>query len=172
MKVLDVHGFHSGLNEIQKQLQNLAEQNQELQAAVNGIISLEDSLKGMAGQSIRTYYQEVHQNFLLFFQTFLEDYDKIIEKIKQSLQELEPAENGFIHEAFLDFNLQQGLKKIETITVQLTGEANCIMQAVQDIVSLPRLDNERALYEINRPKQKVKPTIQDLHHFDRQSTSS
>ncbi|MBL5783058.1 hypothetical protein B5V88_12715, partial [Heyndrickxia sporothermodurans] len=79
MKVLDVHGFRADMDQIQERLEALNEQIEQLQHAIDGIITLEDSLKGNSGEAIRSYYQEIHQTFLLFFQSFLANYDTMIE---------------------------------------------------------------------------------------------
>ncbi|MGE6259916.1 T7SS effector LXG polymorphic toxin [Heyndrickxia sporothermodurans] len=172
MKVLDVHGFHSGMDQIQARLQSLNEQMEHLQQAVDGIIMLEDSLTGEGGQAIRSYYQEIHQTFLLFFQSFLANYDTIIEKIRDSLQGVEPDKSGYINEIFLDFNLQHGLKKVQSVTGSLTDEANEIISKVSDIVYLPKLQDDESMHHIKRAQEKAKYTLEQLHNFDRQATQS
>lgn len=170
MKVLDVHGFHTGTKEIQKNIKLLQEQIEAIREAVHQIIHLEDSLKGKGGESIRNYYQHIHETFLQFFQSFLTNYDTIIGEMQHALQQFEPAENGFIHEGFIDMNVPQGLKKIRDITESLTNEANQIMASVQDIVSLPRLQDEATLRGIEQGRVRAKKTIEDLYFFDRQAT--
>ncbi|MGG4507849.1 T7SS effector LXG polymorphic toxin, partial [Heyndrickxia sporothermodurans] len=148
------------------------EQIEQLQHAIDGIITLEDSLKGNSGEAIRSYYQEIHQTFLLFFQSFLANYDTMIENMKHSLRGLEPHENGFINEVFLDYNLEYGLKKVESVTRSLTDEGNRIMQKVSDIVHLPKLQDDETMHQIKRAKEKVKTTLHQLHSFDQQATRS
>jgi len=172
MKVLDVHGFHTGTKEIQKNIKLLQEQIEAIREAVHQIIHLEDSLKGKGGESIRNYYQHIHETFLQFFQSFLTNYDTIIGEMQRALQQFEPAENGFIHEGFVDMNVPQGLKKIRDITESLTNEANQIMASVQDIVFLPRLQDEATLRGIEQGRVRAKKTIEDLYFFDQQATRS
>ncbi|PTY89226.1 T7SS effector LXG polymorphic toxin [Heyndrickxia sporothermodurans] len=172
MKVLDVHGFRADMDQIQERLEALNEQIEQLQHAIDGIITLEDSLKGNSGEAIRSYYQEIHQTFLLFFQSFLANYDTMIEKMKHSLHGLEPHENGFINEVFLDYNLEYGLKKVESVTSSLTDEGNRIIQKVSDIVHLPKLQDDETMHQIKQAKEKVKTTLHQLHSFDQQATRS
>ncbi|MBL5807732.1 hypothetical protein HV449_12505 [Bacillus sporothermodurans] len=172
MKVLDVHGFRAGMDQIQERLEALNEQIEQLQHAIDGIITLEDSLKGKSGEAIRSYYQEIHQTFLLFFQSFLANYDTMIENMKHSLHGLEPDENGLINEVFLDYNLEYGLKKVESVTSSLTDEGNRIMQKVSDIVHLPKLQDDETMHQIKQAKEKVKTTLHQLHSFDKQATRS
>ncbi|WP_429905316.1 T7SS effector LXG polymorphic toxin, partial [Heyndrickxia sporothermodurans] len=51
MKVLDVHGFRADMDQIQERLEALNEQIEQLQHAIDGIITLEDSLKGNSGEA-------------------------------------------------------------------------------------------------------------------------
>lgn len=172
MKVLDVHGFQAGLEEIQQNLRTLNEQVLELEQAVQRIIGLEEALKGNGGDSIRQYYQQIHQTFLIFFQSFIANYDKIIEKIGYTLHTLEPAENGWIHESFVDENVQFGLRKIQSITESLTHETNDVMASVEDLVYLPRLRDEATQFGIQQAKDQAKRAIEQLHLFDQQATRS
>ncbi|MGC4378499.1 LXG domain-containing protein [Fictibacillus sp. Mic-4] len=172
MKRLDVQKMHLGIDEIMKQLGDFNIQIKQLQNAVNGIIALEDSLKGKTGQAIRTFYQECHLPFLLFFEAFIEDYISTLKKMKQALQDFEPAQDGFIDELFLEHNILRGLQKIEETTIDLTEEANKIMRKVDDIIYLPRLNNEDVLGGIHEAKMKYKKTIEELNRFDYEQTKA
>ncbi|PTY76186.1 hypothetical protein B5V89_18745, partial [Heyndrickxia sporothermodurans] len=81
-------------------------------------------------------------------------------------------ENGFINEVFLDYNLEYGLKKVESVTSSLTDEGNRIIQKVSDIVHLPKLQDDETMHQIKRAKEKVKTTLHQLHSFDQQATRS
>ncbi|MFB6469004.1 T7SS effector LXG polymorphic toxin [Cytobacillus sp. Hz8] len=172
MKVLDVYGFQAGLEEIQQNLRTLNEQVLELEQAVQRIIGLEEALKGNGGDSIRQYYQQIHQTFLIFFQSFIANYDKIIEKIGYNLHTFELAKNGWIHESFVDENVQFGLRKIQSISESLTHETNDVMASVEDLVPLPRLKDEATQFGIQQAKDQAKRAIEQLHLFDQQATKS
>ncbi|WP_026678667.1 T7SS effector LXG polymorphic toxin, partial [Fictibacillus gelatini] len=96
MKVLDVEAFNQSISDTEKYLRSLSEQIKQTKAAVKGIISLEDSLKGKAGQAIRSFYQECHLSFLLYFESFIKDYEAILTSIKNQLKNFEPDPNGVI----------------------------------------------------------------------------
>ncbi|MEK5522905.1 LXG domain-containing protein [Heyndrickxia sp. FSL W8-0423] len=102
----------------------------------------------------------------------LANYDTMMKNMKHSLHGLEPDENGFINEVFLDYNLEYGLKKVESVTSSLTDEGNRIIQKVSDIVHLPKLQDDETMHQIKRAKEKVKTTLHQLHSFDQQATRS
>ncbi|WP_051291209.1 ribonuclease YeeF family protein [Fictibacillus gelatini] len=172
MKRLDVQGFRSGIDDILHHLRTLDEQMKQIKDDMNGIIGLEDALKGKGGQSIRSFYQECHGTFLLFFEGFLTNYKSILRTMKRELQSLEPAEDGFIDEEFLEHHLEQGLKKIESVTIELTDEANRIMKSVNDIVDLPQIQDEGVLSEIHQARKKKRQTLEQLYRFDYVQTNA
>ncbi|HEY4551636.1 MAG TPA: LXG domain-containing protein, partial [Bacillaceae bacterium] len=172
MKILDAQGLHAGTDQILQKLDTLNSQAQELQQAVEGIIALEDSLKGQGGSAIRSFYQEFHHTFLIYLQVFNAEYVTALTEIKNALRAFEHAENGFIHQGFLENDIEQALLRIEWTTRDLTNRANVVMQQVSDIVSLPRLQDAETVYHIGRGKEKNRTTLQDLHSFDQRAASS
>uniref|UniRef100_UPI001B7FB223 ribonuclease YeeF family protein n=1 Tax=Fictibacillus gelatini TaxID=225985 RepID=UPI001B7FB223 len=172
MKVLDVEAFNQSINDTEKYLRSLSEQIKQTKDAVKGIISLEDSLKGKAGQAIRLFYQECHLSFLLYFESFIKDYEAILTSIKNQLKNFEPDPNGFISESFLDHDVRAGLHKIETTTIGIVDEANKAMKEVRDIVDLPFLDETEVVENIWRAKRHAKTTIEQLHAFDKAQTAA
>ncbi|MGC4376655.1 LXG domain-containing protein [Fictibacillus sp. Mic-4] len=140
--------------------------------AVKGIISLEDALKGKAGQAIRSFYQECHLSFLLYFESFIEDYKAVLQSMKNQLKNFEPDPNGFISESFLDHDVRAGLNKIETTTIGILDEAKKVMKEVRDIVDLPFLDETEVVENIWRAKRHAKTTIEQLHAFDKAQTAA
>lgn len=66
MKVLDVDALHKGIDATIEKLLSLQDQMKQVENDVNGLVALDDSLKGEGGQAIRTYYQESHEPFLAF----------------------------------------------------------------------------------------------------------
>ncbi|HEY4552071.1 MAG TPA: LXG domain-containing protein, partial [Bacillaceae bacterium] len=172
MKILDAHGLHAGVEQVLQKLEELHGQTQELQKAVGGIIALEDSLKGQGGSAIRSFYQEFHQTFLVYFQTFSAEYATILAEIHQALRAFEKADYGFIHQGFLENNVEQGLRKAELMTKSLTNDANLIIQQVADIVSLPRLHDDEAIHHLKKAQQKNTSTLQGLYNFDQRAAGS
>ncbi|MGC4378613.1 LXG domain-containing protein [Fictibacillus sp. Mic-4] len=172
MKVLDVKAFTESISDTEKYLESLSEQIKQTKDAIKGIISLEDSLKGKAGQAIRSFYQECHLSFLLYFESFIEDYKAILNSIKTQLKNFEPDPNGFISESFLDDDVKSGLNKIERTTISIVNEANEAMKKVLDIIDLPDLDETEVVESIWKAKRHSKNTIEQLYAFDKAQTSA
>ncbi|UAC49508.1 LXG domain-containing protein [Bacillus aquiflavi] len=170
MKILHAREIYTVIEIIQQTLKTTYEQVSEIEHAVEGIIQLEDSLKGKGGEAIRAFFQNVHKPFLLFHQAFITDYDTILEKIKYLLQSFEPAEDGFIHEIFLENDVANGLDRLERRVTSITSEINNAIHSVQDIVSLPPIQADETIFQINQARQHNRMTIENLHSFDEQAT--
>ncbi|WP_215491606.1 T7SS effector LXG polymorphic toxin, partial [Mycobacterium tuberculosis] len=74
MKVLDVNDLLASIQQIRNQLNIFKEQITQVRIAIEEMISLEDSFQGEGGRSIRSFYQECHLPFLLFFESWTNDY--------------------------------------------------------------------------------------------------
>lgn len=111
MKTLDAAALQTGIDKIRDYLITQKEQMKKVENDVIAIVSLDDTLKGNGGQSIRSYYRECHEPFLLFFETFIGDYENALNKMKNALQALESSPNGFIRQSFLQNELENGLQQ-------------------------------------------------------------
>jgi hypothetical protein len=172
MKTLEVASLRSGIDQMIDKLNVHEEQINQIQVNVKGIISLEDSLKGSGGQSIRSFYQDCHDSFLSFYQNVIENYKRTLTTMKSELQSLEPADNGFIRESFLQNDLDSSLRIAQNVTIDLSNDANNIMNSVQDIVSLPSLQNDDFIHQINQANKSKDQTIEKLHTFDQNQTNA
>ncbi|MFJ5621617.1 immunity protein YezG family protein [Peribacillus loiseleuriae] len=112
MKVLEVGLLHSGIDEILDKIGTQKEQVNQIKEAVTNLIALEDSLKGAGGNAIRGFYEKCHKPFLLFYENFLVEYEQTLNTIKSSLTGLEPSNNGFIRQSFLEHELNLPWLKI------------------------------------------------------------
>ncbi|UAC48639.1 LXG domain-containing protein [Bacillus aquiflavi] len=56
MKILHAREIYTGIEVIQQTLKTTYEQVSEIEHAVEGIIQLEDSLKGKGGEAIRAFF--------------------------------------------------------------------------------------------------------------------
>ncbi|MBA4537079.1 hypothetical protein H1Z61_07955 [Bacillus aquiflavi] len=98
------------------------------------------------------------------------DYDTILAEIKYLLQAFEPAEDGFIHESFLENDVANGLDRLERRVTSITSEINNAIHSVQDIVSLLPIQADETISHINQARQHNQLTIENLHSFDEQAT--
>ncbi|MED1741913.1 T7SS effector LXG polymorphic toxin [Bacillus swezeyi] len=172
MKTLDVQALCDGIDDTLEQLKKQSDEIAKVKKSVDGITSLDDALKGKGGDAIRAFYEECHTPFLRFYESFIEEYQSVLKKIKNALNSLEPNHNGYISQAFLEHDLEQGLNAADRTTKHLVSKANATIAKVGHIVDLPDLNdndfheqNQKALKEINQ-------TIEKLHAFDREQTNA
>lgn len=105
-----------------------------------------------------------------FFESWIKDYQSYLDRLGNSLHELEPSPTGFIRQEFLEHELEQGLSKTIRITTELTNEANEIMTTVNDIVQLPPLKEEQFKQDSIRAYNSVHETVENLNILDYQQT--
>ncbi|MEK5146688.1 T7SS effector LXG polymorphic toxin [Psychrobacillus sp. FSL K6-4615] len=170
MKILDVDIFQDGLQRNLTMLDRLSSEMKSIHQAVEGLVQMEDQLKGAGGNAIRSFYQECHLPFLHFFQLFSEQFKQVLNQMEAALHSLEADSSGYILETFLDGELEQGLTLIGELTASLTDEANSIMDQVSDIVALPHLDDSGVQEGVISSKRKRDDTLMQLYEFDATQT--
>ncbi|MCY9371043.1 T7SS effector LXG polymorphic toxin [Bacillus haynesii] len=172
MKTLDVQALHKAIDQTLEQLKHQSDEIDKVKKSVEEIASLDDALKGKGGDAIRNFYKECHTPFLQFYETFIEEYQSALKKIKQALNSLEPNHNGFISQTFLEHELEQGVNSADRTTKRLVSKTNATIAKVSHIVDLPDL-NDSDFHEQNRKALKeINQTIEKLHTFDREQTSA
>ncbi|KMM54370.1 hypothetical protein ACH95_20120, partial [Bacillus glycinifermentans] len=172
MKTLDVQALHNAIDQTLEQLKQQSDEIANLKKSVDGITSLDDALKGKGGDAIRTFYEECHTPFLRFYESFIQEYKSALKKIKNTLNSLEPTHNGYISQAFLEHDLENGLNEANAKTSMLVSKADATIAKVSHIVDLPDL-NDNDFHEQNRRALKdINQTIEKLHTFDREQTSA
>ncbi|MGN9866613.1 T7SS effector LXG polymorphic toxin [Bacillus swezeyi] len=172
MKTLDVQALHSAIDQTLEQLKQQSDEITKVKKSVDGITSLDDALKGKGGDAIRSFYEECHTPFLRFYESFIEEYQSALKKIKNALNSLEPNQNGYISQSFLEHELEQGLNAADRTTKHLVSKANATIAKVSHIVDLPDL-NDNDFHEQNRKALKeINQTIEKLHTFDREQTNA
>ncbi|WP_370221742.1 ribonuclease YeeF family protein [Cytobacillus sp.] len=172
MKVLEVDSLLAGIHETSNQLSILKEQVNQVQFSIQELISLDDAFKGQGGQAIRAFFQECHQPFLQFLESWIDEYRSYLKSFIGSLSNLEPYPSGFIRQEFLEHELQQGLRNTLQITAELTQEANEIMKSVSDIVAFPQLEDGRFIQALKRAEDSSRKTVQKLEEFDHRETAA
>ncbi|MBG9913424.1 ribonuclease YeeF family protein [Bacillus sonorensis] len=172
MKTLDVQTFQNGLDKTLSELKNQKDDISKVKQSVKGITSLDDALKGSGGEAIRSFYEECHTTFLLFYESFISDYKGILEKTKSALHSLEPNHNGFISQSFLENELHDGVSQAESLTAKLTAKANQTAATVSHIVDLPDLDDSAVNENAKKAKRQISETLEKLHTFDREQTNA
>ncbi|TWL69335.1 Ribonuclease YxiD [Bacillus licheniformis] len=172
MKTLDVQALHNAIDQTLEQLKEQSDEFAKVKKAVEGITSLDDALKGKGGDAIRAFYEECHTPFLQFYDTFIEEYSSALKKMKSALNSLEPNQNGFISQSFLEHQLENGLNAADRTTKHLVSKTNATIAKVSHIVDLPDL-NDSGFHEQNQKALKeISTTLEKLHAFDRGQTNA
>ncbi|MGA4711012.1 T7SS effector LXG polymorphic toxin [Bacillus safensis] len=172
MKTLDAFALINGIDQTLKTLKQQSQQISSLEKQIHHIISLDGALKGEAGQAIRAFYTECHIPFLQFFQVVIEEYSAALKNTKQALHALESNEHGFISQAFIEHELDQGLKKAERTISEIVSEVNHAIGRVGHIVHLPSVDESAFQQNYQKAWLETSRTIGLLHAFDREQTSA
>ncbi len=172
MKVLDAANFHDGLERNLNLLTRLETEMKTIETAIQGLIQLEESLKGQGGNAIRAFYRDCHLPFLQFFYLFKNSFHDVLTQMNGAIDTLESDPSGFIHQGYLEGEVEQGLNNAKDVTETLTSETNSIMREVSDIVSLPHLNDSEVQAEIQTAKLHRDTTIDNLITFDSSQTNA
>lgn len=172
MKTLDAFALINGIDQTLNTLKQQSQQISSIEKQIQQIISLDGALKGEAGQAIRSFYTECHIPFLQFFQVVIEEYSTALKNTKQALHALESNQNGFISQAFIENELDQGLKKAERTISEIVSEVNHAIGRIGHIVHLPNVDESTFQQNYQKAWLNTSRTIGLLHAFDREQTSA
>ena len=172
MKTLEVESFLSGIELTLKQLDSQESNIKNIDSAVMEFIQLEEALKGKGGQAIRSFYQDCHVPFLKFYQSILDEYKSALHNMKNELQAFESSSTAKIREDFLQNDLNHALKKMKTMTADLSNEANTIINSVNDIIMIPTMQDNSVMSQLNSADEKIDQTLEQLHQYDRQQVKN
>src|SRR5690625_1746337 len=100
--VLDVDSLMSGLENGVQDINNLHEKISAVQRSIRDFYAMEDALKGKGGESIRHFFNEVHQPFLIFLYQTLQNYKNVLTKMQSSVTAFESNPRGMIRQDFLE----------------------------------------------------------------------
>ncbi|AVM25789.1 T7SS effector LXG polymorphic toxin [Bacillus pumilus] len=172
MKTLDAFALINGIDQTLNTLKQQSQQISSIEKQIHQIISLDGALKGEAGQAIRAFYTECHIPFLQFFQVVMEEYSTALKNTKQALHALESNQHGFISQAFIEHELDQGLKKAERTISEIVTDVNHAIGRIGHIVHLPNVDESAFQQNYQKAWLETSRTIGLLHSFDREQTSA
>ncbi|SEM77204.1 Predicted ribonuclease, toxin component of the YeeF-YezG toxin-antitoxin module [Paenisporosarcina quisquiliarum] len=172
MKILDVDLFQDGLKRNIAMLDRLESEIEAIQRTVEGLVGMEDELKGEGGNAIRAFYAECHLPLLQYFLVSAAGYKQVLQQMENALYALEPDTSGHIVEQFLEGEVEQGLTTIAQLTENLTNESNSIMDQVSDIVALQHLNDSGVQESVLNAKRKRDDTVGRLQEFDATQTAA
>jgi len=166
LKVLDVDSLQSSIDATIKDIGTKREQFQVIQKAVQEFYSLEDALKGQGGNAIRSFYKNTYEPFLVFLHQSFNEYDRLLQEMKEAVSSFESNTGGYISEAYLEHDVIDGFNKVETQVTELTDDANSIIESVQDIMTIKKVDDSEVLENVQVGKEKTNDLIERLHTVD------
>jgi len=172
MKTLEVCSLNEGVDSTLQEIDNIQTKITEMQKGIRGIIDLEYYLKGKTGEAIRSFYETVHEPFLIFLYESLIDYGEVLQTLKNDVHSYKADENGLVRQDFMENDVQRGLDKVETVASGIADEANKVMDNISDIVSLPPLDLEEFSHMVQKGRDKVNLHIEQLHELDHKQTKA
>ncbi|WIG46851.1 T7SS effector LXG polymorphic toxin [Bacillus halotolerans] len=172
MKTLDVHALHEGIQHTIEKLDKQKQQLEKLEKSVEHLAGMKDALKGKGGDAIRTFYEECHKPFLLFFGMFIDEYKKVLKQTQHAISSVESDSHGMIAEAFLSHDARHGIKHAREVTEQLTDAVNRQTSAVDHIVSLPTVNDTFFRMETEQAERLISDTLNKLFQFDGQQTQA
>ncbi|GED01733.1 ribonuclease YxiD [Bacillus atrophaeus] len=172
MKTLDVHALHEGIQHTIEKLDKQKQQLEKLEKSVEHFAGMKDALKGKGGDAIRTFYEECHKPFLLFFGMFIDEYKKVLKQTQHRISSVESDSHGMIAEAFLSHDARHGIKHAREVTEQLTDAVNRQTSAIDHIVSLPTVNDTFFRMETEQAERHITDTLQKLFQFDGQQTQA
>lgn len=172
MKTLDVHALHEGIQHTIEKLDKQKQQLEKLEKSVEHLASMKDALKGKGGDAIRTFYEECHKPFLLFFGMFIDEYKKVLKQTQHAISSVESDSHGMIAEAFLSHDARHGVKHAREVTEQLTDAVNRQTSAIDHIVSLPTVNDSFFRMETEQAERLISDTLNKLFQFDGQQTQA
>jgi len=171
LKVLDVSHVNSGIDDAIVDIDSFHEQISAIQRAVRDFHALDDALKGKGGEAIRTFFNEVHQPFLIYLYQSMVDYKNTLTKMKDATESFESHPSGFVSQEFLEQDVTDGFDKVKNVTTELTDEANSILERVQDLVSVKKIDPSEVMDTVQDGKKKAESIVEALSTLDDHETS-
>lgn len=71
-----------------------------------------------------------------------------------------------MNQEYLENDVTDGLNHVEEKTIQLTDEANSIIESVQDLVAIEKFDESNVIESIQHGKIRSNDIIEELHALD------
>lgn len=167
LKVLDVETLMSVLEEGARDIDDLNEKFHVVKRAIREFHAMEDALSGAGGDSIRNFFNELYLPFLTYLYQTLSNYKNILENAQSSVTNYESNPSGYVRQDFLENEVTDGFNDVDNRTMELTEEANSILQGIEDLVSVSRINSSEVQDSVQEGKNKTATMIEDLQNMDR-----
>src|SRR5690625_4169309 len=166
MKTLEISSLQSGIDATITDIEALKEQNSTIQRAVNDFSSLDEALKGEGGNAIKAFCKDCHLPFLIMFHQSMTDYKNVLEELKNAVSGFEGNSEGLVKEDYLENDVKGGYDKVEEKTIELTDDANSILDSINDLVTIDKINETEVVRSVQRGKQNVDDIVSNLHALD------
>src|SRR5699024_12157816 len=100
----------------------------------------DEALKGEGGNAIRAFFKDCHLPFLIMFHQSMTDYKNVLEELKNAVSGFESNSEGLVQEDYLENDVKGGYDKVEEKTIELTDDANSILDSINDIVTIDKIN--------------------------------
>src|SRR5690625_1602377 len=121
--------------------------------------------------TIRSFYKDTHEPFLIFLHQSLTDYEQALERISEAVNSVESDSNGYISQAFLEGEVTEAFDKVGREAKEFADDANEIINRVSDLVSTPEIDESEVMNNVYQGKEKATDIVEELVNLDDYGTS-
>ncbi|KZZ84135.1 T7SS effector LXG polymorphic toxin [Bacillus sp. SJS] len=172
MKVLDVNALNDGIDATVKSIDEHLKEIKGFAESLSSFLSIEDSFKGETANAIRSFYQESHIPFIVYYGRVLTEYRRNLKSMSDAIQAVEPESNGYIIENFLEKDVTEGLNKVKDVTISLTDEVNAVIDQIKDIASINHIKDGELIDEVKAMKNRSEETIKSLQKMDSEQSKT
>jgi len=166
MKVLEVSKVYEGINHTVNQIDTVQDQIEAIRKSMGDLTALHDDLKGEGGEALRAFFEECHQPILIFMHQSLVDYVNTLNDIQNAVESFESNDSGYVSQNYLENDVDNAFDNVEKKTIELTDEANLVIEGIQDIVTVQKLDESEVVHHVQRGKKKAQDVVDSLQAMD------
>jgi len=86
--------------------------------------------------------------------------------MKNAISTYEPNESGYISQAYIENDVIEGFDKVKNQVTELTNDANSIIGDIDDLVTIPEVDESIVMDDIQDGEKKAKDIVEELNILD------
>jgi len=171
MKVIDVSEVINAIDSSIIKKKQEKEQVLQIRDSLNGIIHLEEALKGDMGDSVKDHFVSFHIPVILLLNQFLADYQKKLKEVKSFVLDYE-TNGAIVRQSFVEHDMEQGLDRVKNMTNQSIGNINAQVFAISDLVSVTPLSGDALMHRFDIAHAHNRTTVEDLLAMDKDGAAT
>src|SRR5690625_2565891 len=86
--------------------------------------------------------------------------------MNEAVDSFESNPSGIVKEEYLQSDVKDGFNEVESKTIELTDDANSIIESVHDIVPITKIDESEVIESVRQGKDKVNDVVEELYELD------